>query len=149
MLVERLIEEGARDIIFDVVFAEPSEPESDGYFAEAISMADNVILASDLTAVDDGFMSGVIETRPFIDFEEAGARVGLAGVDQDNDRVIRYFPSFEGTLSSVAAQMDEVPSERSRIINYIGEDHSFNYLSYYQFFWKMVLNKVLWKINMY
>ncbi|GIS15255.1 MAG: hypothetical protein CM15mP117_06870 [Alphaproteobacteria bacterium] len=66
-------------------------------------------------------MSGVIETRPFIDFEEAGARVGLAGVDQDNDRVIRYFPSFEGTLSSVAAQMDEVPSERSRIINYIGE----------------------------
>ncbi len=134
MLVERLVEEGARDIIFDVVFAEPSEPESDGYFAEAISMADNVILASDLTAVDDGFMSGVIETRPFIDFEEAGARVGLAGVDQDNDRVIRYFPSFEGTLSSVAAQIEEVPSERSRIINYVGEDHSFNYLSYYQFF---------------
>ena len=134
MLVERLVEEGARDIIFDVVFAEPSEPESDGYFAEAISMAENVILASDLTAVDDGFMSGVIETRPFIDFEEAGARVGLAGVDQDNDRVIRYFPSFEGTLSSVAAQIEEVPSERSRIINYIGEDHSFSYLSYYQFF---------------
>ncbi len=134
MLVERLVEEGARDIIFDVVFAEPSEPESDGYFAEAISMADNVILASDLTAVDDGFMSGVIETRPFIDFEEAGARVGLAGVDQDNDRVIRYFPSFEGTLSSVAAQIEEVPSERSRIINYVGEDHSFKYLSYYQFF---------------
>ena len=134
MLVERLVEEGARDIIFDVVFAEPSEPESDGYFAEAISMAENVILASDLTAVDDGFMSGVIETRPFIDFEEAGARVGLAGVDQDNDRVIRYFPSFEGTLSSVAAQIEEVPSERSRIINYVGEDHSFNYLSYYQFF---------------
>ena len=60
-----------------MVFAEPSEPESDGYFAEAISMADNVILASDLTAVDDGFMSGVIETRPSIDFEEAGARLVL------------------------------------------------------------------------
>lgn len=134
MLVERLVEEGARDIIFDVVFAEPSEPESDGYFADAITMADNVILASDLTAVDDGFMSGVIETRPFVDFEEAGARVGLAGVDQDNDRVIRYFPSFEGTLSSVAAKIEEVPEERSRIINYIGEDHSFTYLSYYQFF---------------
>ena len=134
MLVERLVEEGARDIIFDVVFAEPSEPESDGYFAEAISSAKNVILASDLTAVDDGFMSGVIETRPYINFEEAGARVGLAGVDQDNDRVIRYFPPFEGTLSSVAAQYNEVPEERSKIISYLGPDHSFEYVSYYQFF---------------
>ena len=134
MLVERLVEEGARDIIFDVVFAEPSEPESDGYFADAIAYAENVILASDLTAVNDGFMTGIIETRPYIDFEEAGARVGLAGVDQDNDRVIRYFPSFEGTLSSVAAQYDEVPDERSKIINYLGPDHSFDYVSYYQFF---------------
>ena len=134
MLIERLVEEGARDIIFDVVFAEPSEPDSDGYFADAISNAENVILASDLTAVDDGFMTGVIETRPYINFEEAGARVGLAGVDQDNDRVIRYFPSFEGTLSSVAAQYNEVPEERSKIISYIGPDHSFKYVSYYQFF---------------
>ncbi len=134
MLIERLVEEGARDIIFDVVFAEPSEVDSDAYFVEAISAAKNVILASDLTAVDDGFMTGVIETRPYIDFEDAGARVGLAGVDQDNDRVIRYFPSFKNTLSSVAAGIDDVPEERSKIINYIGEDHSFDYISYYQFF---------------
>ena len=134
MLVERLVEQGARDIIFDVIFAEPSEPESDVYFASAIANAKNVILASDLTAVDDGFMSGVIETRPYIDFEEAGARVGLAGVDQDNDRVIRYFPSFEGTLASVAAKYNEVPDDRSQIINYVGADHSFDYVSYYQFF---------------
>ena len=134
MLIERLVEEGARDIIFDVVFAEPSEPESDGYFADAISNAQNVILASDKTAVDDGFMSGVIENRPYIEFEEAGAKVGLAGVDQDNDRVVRYFPSFEETLSSVAAQDNEVPKERSRIIKYLGPDHSFEFVSYYQFF---------------
>ena len=134
MLIERLVEEGARDIIFDVVFAEPSEPESDRYFADAISNAQNVILASDKTAVDDGFMSGVIETRPYIEFEEAGAKVGLAGVDQDNDRVVRYFPSFEETLSSVAAQDNEVPKERSRIIRYFGPDHSFKFVSYYQFF---------------
>ncbi len=134
MLIERLVEEGAKDIIFDVVFAEPSETESDAYFAEAISTAQNVILASDLTAVDDGFMTGVIETRPFVEFEDAGARVGLAGVDQDNDRVIRYFPSFKGTLSSVAAGIEDVPEERSKIINYVGEDHTFDYISYYQFF---------------
>ena len=36
MLVERLVEQGARDIIFDVIFAEPSEPESDVYFANGI-----------------------------------------------------------------------------------------------------------------
>ena len=30
MLVERLVEEGTRDIIFDVVFAEPSEPDQTG-----------------------------------------------------------------------------------------------------------------------
>ena len=45
MLIERLVEEGARDIIFDVVFAEPSEPESDGYFADAIANADKKLKA--------------------------------------------------------------------------------------------------------
>ncbi len=97
-------------------------------------MAKNVILASDKTAVDDGFMTGVIETRPYIDFEEAGAKVGLAGVDQDNDRVISYFPSFEETLSSVAAQDRRGARRAFKIINYIGPDHSFKYVSYYQFF---------------
>ena len=39
----------------------------------------------------------MIETRPLKLFEDAGAKVGLAGVDMDNDLVVRYIPSYENT----------------------------------------------------
>ena len=47
-LIDRLMEEGARQVVFDVVFAEPSNEESDKLFAESISAADRIVLASDL-----------------------------------------------------------------------------------------------------
>ena len=55
-LVDRLMEEGAKQVVFDVVFAEPSNEESDYMFAESISAAGKVVLASDLSERDDGFI---------------------------------------------------------------------------------------------
>ena len=133
-LVDRLKEEGAKEIIFDVVFAEPSNNESDQAFAEAIKKAGNVTLASDLSETQGGFVSGVIETRPVALFEDAGAKVGLAGVDMDNDMVVRYHPTYENTLAGVPANLKTPPEQRSKIIKYAGPDHFFNFISYYQFF---------------
>ena len=50
-LVDSLTDQGASQIIFDVIFSETSDAEMDQYFADAISRAKRVILASDLSEV--------------------------------------------------------------------------------------------------
>ena len=134
-LIDRLMEEGARQVVFDVVFAEPSNEESDNLFAQSISAANRIVLASDLSERDDGFVSGTVEVRPIELFEEYGALVGLAGVDVDSDLVVRFHPPYANTLSSVAAGLNDVDIEdKTRIVKYVGPDHSFPYISYVQMF---------------
>ena len=137
-LVDILDQYGASQIIFDVIFSETSEEEMDLYFAEAIGRAQRVILASDLSEVQNDYISGIIESRPLPLFEEYGAEVGLAGVDMDADRVIRYhpyYPDYPNTLSSLGSKIEigEIIPQ-SRILRYAGPDHTFPYLSYYQLF---------------
>ena len=67
-------------------------------------------------------------------FEEAGAKVGLAGSDRDPDMVVRYHPSYANTLSNVSIDYSYTPAERERIIKFAGPDHHFQYISYFQFF---------------
>ena len=69
-LTDRLVEEGAEKIIFDVIFSEPSNQDSDEAFATSIKNAGNVTLGSDISETKGGFISGVIETRPLKLFEE-------------------------------------------------------------------------------
>ena len=133
-LTDILSEHGAKKIVFDVVFAEPSNEESDNAFAQSIYDAGNVILASDLSEVKKQFISGMIETRPLALFEEAGAEVGLAGVDRDSDMVVRYAPPFPETLSLKAFGEELVFEPYERVIKYNGPDHSFGFMSYFQLF---------------
>ncbi len=134
-LVDRLMEEGAKQVVFDVVFAEPSNEDSDYLFAESISVAKKVVLASDLSERDDGFITGTVEVRPIDLFVESGAKVGLAGVDVDSDLVVRFHPPYANTLSSVAADIYDLGiEEKARILRYIGPDHSFPYVSYVSLF---------------
>lgn len=134
-MVDRLMEEGAKQVVFDVVFSEPSNEESDYLFAESIAAAKKVVLASDLSERDDGFLAGTVEVRPLELFELNGAKVGLAGVDVDSDLVVRFHPPYPNTLSSVAAnRIDSGFQEKSKILRYVGPDHSFQYVSYVQLF---------------
>ena len=55
---------GGKASCIRVVFAEPSNEESDNLFAQSISAANRVVLASDLTERDDGFIPGTVEVRP-------------------------------------------------------------------------------------
>ena len=133
-LVNQISNFNPKSIVFDVVFSEPSNENSDNYFAEAISKAKKVVLASDLSIRENSFMSGVVETRPLELFEKAGALVGLAGVEADGDMVVRHFPPFENTLSEVAAGKDTLGKNEKKIIRYQGSAHSFKYISYFKFF---------------
>jgi adenylate cyclase len=135
-LIDSLNNKGVSQIIFDVIFSETSDEEIDLYFADAISRAERVVLASDLSEVKGEYLTGLIESRPIPVFEEKGALVGLAGVDMDSDRVVRYhpyYPDYPDTLSSLGSNIsigEIVP--QSRILRYAGPDHTFPYLSYYQ-----------------
>ena len=133
-LVKEISKFNPKSIVFDVVFSEPSNENSDNYFAEAISNAKKVVLASDLSLRENSFMSGVVETRPLELFEKAGALVGLAGVEADGDMVVRHFPPFENTLSEVAAGKNRTDINDKQIIRYQGSSHSFKYISYFKFF---------------
>ena len=133
-LVNEISKFNPKSIVFDVVFSEPSNENSDNYFAEAISNAKKVVLASDLSLRENSFMSGVVETRPLELFEKAGALVGLAGVEADGDMVVRHFPPFENTLSEVAAGKNRTDINDKKIIRYQGSSHSFKYISYFKFF---------------
>ncbi len=134
-LVNQISKFNPKSIVFDVVFSEPSNEISDNHFAEAISNAKKVVLASDLSVREGQFISGTVETRPLELFEKAGAFVGLAGVEADVDMVVRHFPQFDYTLLSEAALGREEPSvEDKRIIRYQGSSHTFNYISYFKFF---------------
>ena len=67
-------------------------------------------------------------------FEKAGAQVGLAGVESDGDMVVRHFPDFENTLSTVATNIPYISNENKKIIKYQGSSHTFKYISYFKFF---------------
>jgi len=133
-LVNEISKFNPKSIVFDVVFSEPSNENSDNYFAESISKAKKVVLASDLSIRENAFMSGVVETRPLELFEKAGALVGLAGVEADNDMVVRHFPPFDNILSEVAVGKGTQEKNEKKIIRYQGSAHSFKYISYFKFF---------------
>ncbi|MGB5055222.1 MAG: adenylate/guanylate cyclase domain-containing protein [Nitrospirales bacterium] len=85
-LTERLVQAGARVIIFDVNFLEARSPEEDGYFENVIKKAGNVVLADTLIAKDVpmGMMAEaradadriVKISKPFAAFKEAAAGTG-------------------------------------------------------------------------
>ena len=69
----------------------------------------------------------------FFFLKRQAPKSGLLG-DRDADMVVRYAPEFKNTLSSVAFGKEIEFEPKSKIIRYIGPDHSFSFLSYFQLF---------------
>jgi adenylate cyclase len=141
-LVDALNRAGAAVIAFDVVFAEPSVPEEDAAFAEAIGRAAGaVVLAGDLATQETAYASQVIEIEPLIDLRNAGAEKGVAAVNLDGDMVLRRVPSDKQAFWRAVLRADqrperqaaaELPVDDQMFIRYAGPDHTFRYVSYYQ-----------------
>jgi adenylate cyclase len=138
-LVDRLAAAGARVVVFDVVFAEPTTESDDGHFAAAIQRAGNVILAADLETVKDPHFSRQIQVQPYKALRQAARALGLAVVTPDPDGVVRHFRlkvQGQDTLATAAVRAFRptlyLPSELTGLIDYAGPPRSLDTVSYYQ-----------------
>jgi len=137
-LIDRLSAAGASLIVFDILFAEPSDPENDAALASAIKRAGNVLLAETIDHTNDALFSRTIKDTapwPFCGFRQRG---GLAMIEPDSDGVVRHFElQFEGapTLPASAlhaAERLDLPPESSGLIKFVGPARSIDTLSYSQ-----------------
>lgn len=138
-LVRRLHAAGARLIVFDVIFADPTTPEDDAALAEALRQAGNVILAEDLDKVDDPQFNREILVQPLKPLRQEALALGLAQVRPDADGRVRHFDSqIQGrdTLATAAARAFQpglnLPDNLRGLINYAGPPRSLETVSYYQ-----------------
>jgi adenylate cyclase len=138
-LIDRLAAAGARVIVFDVVFADPSPKSDDADFAAAISRAGNVVLAEELDTVNDPHFSREILVQPYKLLRQAARGSGVAAVTPDPDGVVRHFHlqvHGQKTLAAVAAQTFNpalrLSPDLSGLINYAGPPRSLDTVSYYQ-----------------
>ncbi|MGQ9920876.1 MAG: CHASE2 domain-containing protein [Desulfobacca sp.] len=138
-LVERLKAAGARVIVFDIVFAEPSIPEEDREFAAALRRAGNVVLASTIEVAAGPRFRRQILVRPLPELAAAAAGVGLALVTPDHDGVVRRFAASLAGQESVAVTATRlfkpelaIPPSLTGLINFVGPARSLPTVSYYQ-----------------
>jgi adenylate cyclase len=138
-LVRRLQEAGARLIVFDVVFADPTTSDDDASLSQALRQTGNVILAEDLDIVKDPHFSRQILVQPYKPLRQAALALGLAGVQPDPDGVVRHFHlkiRDRDTLAAAAVRAFEpglnLPEQVHGLINYAGPSRSLDTVSYYQ-----------------
>ena len=141
-LVDRLAAGGAAVIAFDMIFSEASEPREDRAFAEAVSRAGGVVMASDHAYQETALLRQWIRVDPLPEFRSAGAAAGLATVTIDPDAVIRQVPSGEDIFWRVVIRTlmkmrpGAIPTEPvvppGGYIRHLGPAHTFPYVSYYQ-----------------
>jgi adenylate cyclase len=136
-LVRRLAAAGARLIVFDVVFADPTDAADDQDFTGAIRQAGNVILAQDLDIVKDPQFFRQILVEPYKPLRQAAHGLGLAKITPDADGVVRHFHlQVEGrdTLATAAVRAfrPALPLPPTGLIDYAGPPRSLDTVSYYQ-----------------
>jgi len=138
-LIDRLAAAGARLIIFDILFADPTTAEDDKRFAAAMHRAGNVILAETLEITRDPHFSRQILVQPLEAFRREARALGLIMITPDSDGVVRRFHLRLGgqeTLPAVVAQSlwppVPVPPDLSGLIRYVGPPRSIDIVSYYQ-----------------
>ncbi len=140
-LVDQLSKAGALVIAFDVLMPEVSKPEEDAALAQAIARAGNVVFAADLVYQESAHSRQWLRVEPLALFTEAGAANGFATVAPDADGVVRELPLGADAFwrAIVKRANDRQPGllsvaepEARSMIRYVGPDHTFPYVSYYQ-----------------
>ncbi len=101
-LVDRLVKEGARAIVFDVLFDPSTNAVAEAEFARAIADSQRVILCGQVVslATVSGAPGKLLEL-PYEPFRTNAAGWGTANYDEDPDYGVR---KFFGKLDSVAGQ---------------------------------------------
>jgi len=141
-LLERLTAEGAKAVVFDIVFSDPNpaHPEGDEKFAKAIKSNGKVILAADFQPDSNGSFR---LTRPIDLFLDAASDWGMVQLLQDQDLIVRrHFhahpdtdrPSLTwATAKLLGAEVTKDPEQHlvERWMNYYGPPSALPEVSLY------------------
>ena len=152
-LIQQLNKAGAKVIGFDILFAEPSEPDEDEELARILEASGNVVLVSALSVVNDPLFRHTIRIDPIPALREV-ATVGSPLISIDADGVVRRvrllapdLPSFAlqvvrrhlgnpapGTTAATEAQwlLRQRDLSREALIAYRGPPKTIKTVSYYQ-----------------
>ncbi|PWB61762.1 MAG: adenylate/guanylate cyclase domain-containing protein, partial [Betaproteobacteria bacterium] len=140
-LLDQLKRSGAMVVALDVTMSEASTEAEDRAFAEAIARSGNVVIASTMAYQETAFVRQWIRMDPIPAFVAAGATKGLAHVDLDRDGVVRRVPEGDDVFwKAVIARanavspglLPEPQAPAGALIRYVGPDHTFPYVSFYQ-----------------
>lgn len=147
-LLDRLTADGARGVVFDIVFSDPGkDPQTDAELARAMRANGNVTIAADYVPM--GYGAGPVAAKQIVPphpmFSEAVAdRIGTAETNPDDDLIIRRHVPMTAddvlpTLSWAAAQMAgaEITREETnrfglRWLNYYGPPTTISSVSYFR-----------------
>lgn len=127
-LVRQLRRQGARIIVLDILFADPSD-RGDGELAAALAEAGNVFLAKDQVVQETDAFQQVMEIEPIPALREAAVDLGLTGIPLDSDMIVRRIPSDP---ESLWRKVVGVEPPGNGLVRYYGPSHTFPYVSYYQ-----------------
>jgi adenylate cyclase len=107
-VIDRLNAAGARVIVYDVQFTEPTSPREDNALIGAVERAHGVVLST--TEVNARGESNVFGGQEVLD--QIGATSGNAVVESDPGGVLRRFPiSFDGLTGLAVASVEEATDE--------------------------------------
>ena len=98
-LIDVLVHGGARTIVFDLLFDEPSAAEDDEALTDAVRRAGNVVLASDRALTTDRRYEIAQWVEPLPSLAQAAVAVAAVGVDRDGKTGARRQPSTAGRRS--------------------------------------------------
>jgi adenylate cyclase len=133
-LISELRRAGAGVIGFDIVFAEPSDPQADAALAAAAD--ERTVFAADESVLESEHASSIIRTEPLPELLAGGARVGVTAVSLDKDgvarRIARYPNSFPRELLLADGRQLALDPTSTKRIQYFGPAGTYPRVSYYQ-----------------
>jgi len=136
-LIKALGTSGAKAIVMDIIFSDPSTPREDKTMAKAIQQYGNVVIAGDIEIVRTEKFTREILVTPIEEFLDAGAYFGVSSIPVDADNVVRRF--FWGTqdapsLELSALRMLGVTREKDyrKMVHFTGPANHIPYVSYHK-----------------
>ena len=93
-LIENLNKAGAKLIVFDIEFAEPTKPEEDEILGETAAKYGNVIFAGKIIRKKIGNSEQIRIQPPIPEITKQNIRWGLVGISQDEDNFVRQYSLY-------------------------------------------------------
>ena len=136
-LATALSRAGAAAIGFDILFPEPSRPEDDRAFSEALAAVGNAVLASEVSTSEGRHFEQRMMVEP-IPALKRYVRTGIVSIPLDRDFVVRRMPRraapeglFSEALAAAAGRPVAMVPEDA-YISYASPPNSYLTVSYYQ-----------------